>query len=89
MYFTYIIESQSTARWYYGHTDNIDRRIHEHNTNHTKSTKNKGPWKIIFIRSFPIRQGACNFEFKLKKSRNKAFIRNQYQDFFIEDDTVT
>ena len=66
MYFTYIIESQSTARWYDGHTENIDRRIHEHNTNHTKSTRNIDPWKIIFIRPFPSRQDAANFEMKLK-----------------------
>jgi len=83
MYFTYIIQSTKNNSWYYGSTDNLDRRVNEHNTGQNKSTKNKGPWKLIFKRPFETRLEAVRFEMKLKKLRNKKFIKKEYSIFFI------
>jgi len=69
MYNTYIIESSSFNRWYIGHTNDVERRIIEHNFNHTRSTRNKGQWKLIFKRSFESKAEAIEFEYKLKKAK--------------------
>ncbi|MFN3871994.1 MAG: GIY-YIG nuclease family protein [Ignavibacterium sp.] len=84
-YFTYIIESVSNRSWYIGHTNNITRRLEEHNSGENISTKNKGPWKLIFLRSFDSNLEANRFELKLKKLKNKNFIRREYSDFFLID----
>jgi len=70
--------------WYYGHTDNMERRLFEHNTGRNKSTKNKGPWKVIFIREFETKIAANRFELKLKKLKNKRYIRKEYSEYFLK-----
>ncbi len=84
-YYTYIIESKINGRWYIGHTNNLQRRLEEHNSDENKSTKAKGPWKIIFLREFNSNLDANKFELKLKKLRNKNFIRKDYSEFFLID----
>lgn len=71
LYFTYIIESSKSGKWYYGHTDNTERRLWEHNSGQNISTRNKGPWKMIFLWSFETELEAIRFELKLKKLKNK------------------
>ena len=73
MYFAYIIESSSTQKWYYGSTSDLDRRLEGHNKGLNISTRNRGPWKFIFVRSFEAEREARDFELYLDKSRNKEF----------------
>jgi len=82
-YYTYIIESITNQHWYIGHTNDIDRRLVEHNSGQNKSTKGKGPWMLIFLRSFYNNLDANRFELKLKKLRNKNFIKTEYSEFFL------
>ena len=82
MYYTYIIESQQNARWYIGHSIKPTNRVKEHNSGQTRSTRNKGPWELIFIREFQSKLEANRFELKLKKLKNKEYIRSHYKDFF-------
>jgi putative endonuclease len=83
MYNTYILESEKSKKWYIGHSNDLKRRIQEHNHGQTKSTKNKGPWKLIFKREFKNRSEALDFEFVLKKLKNKHYIRIKYQKYFL------
>ncbi|HEY5534834.1 MAG TPA: GIY-YIG nuclease family protein [Ignavibacteria bacterium] len=43
MFCTYVLKSIKNDRFYVGHTQNIEKRLQEHNNNESKSTKNKGP----------------------------------------------
>ena len=63
-WFVYVLESETTGRYYYGYTNNPARRLNEHNTNHTRSTRNRGPWRLVWLRRF-----AEMFEFVLFESR--------------------
>jgi putative endonuclease len=84
MFYTYIIESLTSGKWYYGHAVDLDRRLHEHNTGRTTSTRNKGPWRFIFIRPFATKTQANQFELHLKKLRNKDFITKEFGQFFVD-----
>ncbi len=81
-FFTYILESETSGKWYYGSTDRLKERLREHNSGQTRSTKSRGPWRIIFLRPFETRREAVNFEFQLKKLRNKAYIREKFAEYF-------
>jgi putative endonuclease len=74
MYYTYILKSEKTNKLYIGHTENLERRLFEHNSNQSKSTKNKGPWKLIFSKEFSTRSDAMKFELKLKSIKNKDYL---------------
>lgn len=69
--------------WYYGHSENVDRRLVDHNTGKNKSTKNKGPWKIIFKRHFDSKISAARFELELKGFKNKEYIGRVFKEFFL------
>ncbi|HKI78523.1 MAG TPA: GIY-YIG nuclease family protein [Ignavibacteriaceae bacterium] len=84
MYFTYIIESIKSGKWYYGHSDDVERRLKEHNSGQNKSTRNKGPWELIFLRYFDTKIEANRFELKLKKLKNKKYILEKYSEFFVK-----
>jgi len=86
MFNVYIIESESTSKWYYGSTErNPAEGLIEHNGNHRHFTANKGPWKLIFIRNFETKNDALNFEKKLKSLRNKKFIRAEFLQYFLNE----
>ncbi|HAX50282.1 MAG TPA: excinuclease ABC subunit C [Bacteroidetes bacterium] len=73
-YFTYIIQSESTEKLYIGQTNNIQNRLLQHNSDISLSTKNKGPWKILFVKGFESRTEAILPEKKLKAFKNKQRI---------------
>jgi putative endonuclease len=84
MFHVYIIESESSGKWYYGYTQRIHERISDHNTNHSHHTGGKGPWKLIFQRSFEDQSEALQFEKKLKSLRNKAYLQREYAEYFLK-----
>lgn len=57
-YFTYIIKSKITDRYYIGETDNLQRRITLHNEGNSISTKAYIPWEIVYFEKFDTRTEA-------------------------------
>lgn len=47
-YIVYAIKSEVDNRVYVGFTDNLERRLSEHNEGKTKSTKGYLPWDLIY-----------------------------------------
>ncbi|MEY4875937.1 MAG: catalytic domain, partial [Bacteroidota bacterium] len=46
-FFTYILQSTTSNKFYIGQTNNLDDRLFRHNSNQNLATKNKGPWQFI------------------------------------------
>ncbi|HEX2617861.1 MAG TPA: GIY-YIG nuclease family protein, partial [Flavobacteriales bacterium] len=58
---------------YYGHTDDLDRRVVEHNSGRSGYTRDRGPWQLLAWKAFQTRAEAMRFEALLKRARNKAY----------------
>jgi putative endonuclease len=67
MYFVYILYSESQKLYYKGFSENVKSRVEEHNAGKSRYTCNKGPWKLIFVQSFPTKKEALQREKSLKK----------------------
>ncbi|MFA6470304.1 MAG: GIY-YIG nuclease family protein [Bacteroidota bacterium] len=39
MYFVYILQSLTSGKFYVGHTDNLPKRVQQHNSGYNPSTK--------------------------------------------------
>lgn len=53
MYIVYILKNQLTGRHYIGSTNNIERRIEEHNRGQTFSTRyGKNNWELIYSEKY-------------------------------------
>ena len=71
MFIVYIIESQTSGRWYYGYTADLADRLDRHNTGRSLATKGRGPWKLIATKEFSDRAQAMAFERTLKKCKRR------------------
>ena len=70
----YVLRSQSTGRFYVGHTENLARRISEHNNNRTASIKNRGPWEIYYSEEYATRSKASRREREIKQMKSRPYI---------------
>jgi len=73
MFFVYIIESESTGILYKGFSENYLKRELEHNSNASKYTKDKGPWRLIYVEQHETKRNALIRERKLKHA-NKNYL---------------
>ena len=46
-HYVYILQSETTGKYYCGETQNIEDRLERHNSGRSKSTKPGIPWKLI------------------------------------------
>jgi putative endonuclease len=68
------MQSDSDASFYPGSSHDPVLRCQRHNEGWTRSTKGKGPWKLVLVREFPTKSEALQFERHIKKMKNRAFI---------------
>ena len=66
MYYVYILASLKTKELYIGFTNDFKRRVFEHNTNKSFSTKNKGPWILVYCEMYKSKEDAKTREHRLK-----------------------
>jgi putative endonuclease len=67
MFFVYILYSKSIMKYYVGHTDNVGRRLNEHNSGQTIYTARGKPWEFIYKEETITRSEAMKLESKIKK----------------------
>ena len=73
MYYLYIIQNKE-ANYYTGTTNNLKRRLKEHNKGKSIATKNRGPWKLVYSEKFKTRSAAMKREYYIKSQKSRAFI---------------
>lgn len=73
MFYTYMIENPQGV-FYKGSTSDYHKRVKEHNEGLNASTRNKGPWKLVFLTEFETRKESEDLEKRLKKC-NKIYLR--------------
>ena len=71
MFFVYVLQSESTKHFYTGSTSNLSLRLSQHNSGETKSTKNRGPWKLVHREEFATRSEAMRRESFLKSGKGR------------------
>ena len=72
----YILFSESTLKYYSGHTQDLVNRLTEHNSGETISIKNGIPWRVMWTSELSSRAEAMKLEMKIKKRGAKRFIQD-------------
>jgi putative endonuclease len=73
MYYTYILLSSKSHRFYIGSTKDLKERLSLHNTGKVKSTKSGERWKLVWYCAFETDKQARDFEKYLKSGSGKSF----------------
>ena len=74
MFFTYILYSEKTDKYYIGHTSDLQLRIARHNDGWSKSTKSGIPWRIVYCEEYETKFQAMSREYEIKRKKSRIFI---------------
>lgn len=66
MFFVYILKSKKDNNFYIGSTNNLKRRIEEHNSGKSLSTKSRAPFQLIYFEAYISEKDARHREHNLK-----------------------
>ena len=59
MFYTYILKNKLTKQLYYGYTNNLERRLGEHN-------QDQQQWELVYFEGYKAEADARNREKRLK-----------------------
>ena len=80
-YTVYIIQSEENKRRYIGYTSDMETRLRQHNEGVNASTRNKGPWKVIYREDdFVTREAALKREKELKRMKGGIQLQKLLED---------
>ena len=74
MYYVYVFGSDKLNKRYTGSTEDIPKRIAEHNRGCNKFTKGGIPWNIIYSEEYFTKQKALEREKFLKSGQGRKFL---------------
>lgn len=77
MYKVYILKSKTKTKSYVGITNNIARRLEEHNKGRSIFTRRFMPWKLIYEESFLTRKEARMREKYLKSAAGRKLLKEK------------
>ena len=79
----YILKS-NTGKYYIGSTDNLERRLIQHNNGYTHSTKRMGHMIVVFYQEYENLKDARMVESRIKKLKRKDFIEKIVKEGYIK-----
>jgi putative endonuclease len=75
MFYAYVLKSDKNGRYYYGSTNDLDRRLYERNLGHTRSLKYMRPLRLVYSEEFSTLIEARRREIFFKSGKGREFIK--------------
>ena len=73
-YYVYVLKSKTANKSYVGFTNDLERRLKEHNAGYSSHTKKYVPWAIAYIEEFGDSQSAIKREKYLKSAAGRRQV---------------
>lgn len=77
MFYTYVIKSKKDGNIYTGYTNDLRKRLTQHNTGKSTYTKGRGPFVIIYYEACLLEEKARSRELFLKTGMGKRYLKNR------------
>jgi putative endonuclease len=77
MYYVYVIKSLKNGSYYKGMTENISKRLCEHNSGKQKYTKQFIPWKLVYLEEYSTREEARKREIYFKTAAGRRYLKTK------------
>lgn len=85
MFYVYCIESKKNDKLYFGYTNDLKRRLEEHNKGLNISTKQYKPWIVIYYEACIMESDAERREKYLKTNIGRRMFKRRLKDYFTKD----
>ncbi|MHB8301843.1 MAG: GIY-YIG nuclease family protein [Acidobacteriaceae bacterium] len=79
MPFIYVLYSHLAERHYTGATSNLEQRLAQHNSDQSISTKNRGPWRLVYQEEYATIGEALRRERYLKSGKGREELKRLLQ----------
>ena len=80
--YIYILKDDN-GKYYVGSTDNVQRRMKQHNAGHTQTTRNMKDLELVFSQEYASLTEVRMIERKIKKLKRKDYIGKIVKDGYI------
>ena len=77
MYYTYVLESQVDNKLYIGWTNNLKRRLANHNNGNVQSTASRRPMKLVYYEACINKERAIAREKYFKTGYGRRFLKSR------------
>ena len=76
-YYTYILKSKKDGKLYTGFTNDLRKRLSQHNKGQSTYTKGRGPFSVIYYEACLSEEKARSRELYLKTGTGKRYLKNR------------
>jgi putative endonuclease len=76
-FYAYVLRSLANGHLYKGSTENIEKRISEHNAGTVTYTSRYLPWELVYFEKFDSRTEAIAREKFLKSGQGRAWLKTK------------
>ncbi len=81
MFYVYVMQSKKSHGWYTGSTNDLRKRLSQHNTGGSTWTKRGTPWNLIYYEACLNGEDAGSREKYLKSGMGKRYLKNRLKRF--------
>jgi len=81
MQYVYLLINDKDGKFYTGSTNDLKRRLKEHNSGNVKSTRNRRPLKLLYYEGCLNETDAQQREKYLKSGMGKKYLRNRNKHY--------
>lgn len=78
-YYVYVLKSLKNNRYYTGSTNNLERRLEEHNTGQSIYTKSTRPFVLVYYEKYSTRSEAMKREKEFKTGKGREELKRILQ----------
>ena len=82
-YYVYIIQSEKDNTFYKGYSENVYKRLEQHNQGESHYISFKRPWKLVYFEELPSKREALIREKQIKRY-NSDYLRKLITRFLIK-----
>ena len=81
MFYVYLLKSKKDGKWYTGSTNDLRKRLNQHNKGESTWTKRRGPWALIYYEACLNEEDTRSREKYLKTGMGKRYLKNRLRRF--------
>ena len=75
MFYAYVLKSIEHGYYYKGHCQDLEKRLHQHNSGMTESIRPYIPFTLIYFEAFETKQEAIEREKYYKSAAGRRYLK--------------
>ncbi|MBU4446398.1 GIY-YIG nuclease family protein, partial [bacterium] len=80
-YYVYVLQSEKDKNFYVGYTNDLSKRIRQHNEGNVNSTKDRRLLRLVYYEACLNQQDATHREKYLKTAWGKRYLKSRMQNY--------